>query len=247
MNKIKLALVSYINTTPFIEAIKSSEDLNSKVELITDYPSKCAELIKNKQVDGGLIPVGALHENPDLEIITNYCIGADGAVDTVALFSNQSLSEIKTIYLDYQSRTSVQLIQILAREYWKKTFLFLPTQKGFEDDIPKDSAILIIGDRVFKYNQNYKYKIDLAEEWKKQTQLPFVFAVWVGNAKTKSIENELNKSFSKSLSNIPILYNDLLTIDYNTFVDYLSRKIDYTLDDKKLKAIQLFTQFLNYR
>ncbi len=248
MTKIKLALVSYINTIPFIEAIKSSKELKDNIELIIDYPAKCAEFIRNKQVDGGLVPVGALHEIPnDFSPISNYCIGADGAVDTVAIFSNQQLHDISTIYLDYQSRTSVQLVQILAKRYWKKDIAFLPTKKGFEDSIPTDSAILIIGDRVFEYEKNYKFKIDLAEEWKKYTDLPFVFALWVGNEKVKSIEPELNKCFHKTLSDIPLLYHNLLTINKNTFVDYLSTKIDYPLDDKKQDAIQLFTSLLNHR
>jgi chorismate dehydratase len=61
MSKIKIALVSYINTIPFIKAIQSSDVLKDKIELIIDYPAKCAELIKSGQVDGGLIPVGALN------------------------------------------------------------------------------------------------------------------------------------------------------------------------------------------
>ena len=247
MNKIKIALVSYINTIPFTEAIKTSPELKGKVELIEDYPAKCAELIKNKQVDGGLIPLGALHEVSDMEIMTNYCIGANGAVDTVAIFSNQELQDIKTIYLDYQSRTSAQLIQILAQKYWKQKFIFLPTQEGFENSIPKNSAILIIGDRVFEYEHNYKYKIDLSEEWKKHTSLPFVFALWVGNKKFKTIESELNNSFLKSLSDIPRLYHNLLTINQNTFVNYLSHKIDYIMDNKKREAIRLFTRLKDYR
>ena len=247
MPKLKIALVSYINTIPFIEGIKASKILNDKIELIIDYPAKCAELIKNNQVDGGLIPIGALHEIENYKTFTNFCIGANGAVDTVALFSHQPFDEIKTIYLDYQSRTSVQLVQILAKKYWEKEFIFLPTTKGFEENIPYNSAILIIGDRVFNYGQLYKYKIDLAEEWKKQTNLPFAFAVWVGNKHLVEIENELNLCFEKSISRIPNLYNDLLTIDQNTFINYLSQSIDYSLDSGKKKAIQLFTSLLTIR
>ena len=247
MKKVKLALVSYINTIPFIEAIKSSESLNNTIELVVDYPAKCAELIRTKQVDGGLLPLGALYENPDLQIVTNYCIGANGAVDTVAVFSHQPLEQCQTIYLDYQSRTSVQLIQILAQQYWKKKFTFLPTQKGFEESTPSEAAVLLIGDRVFEFETNYKYKTDLAAEWKKYTHLPFVFALWVGNDKLKNIEHDLNSYFAKSLTNIPALYSDLLTIDKDIFVDYLSSKIDYILDDKKLQAIRLFSDLLKHR
>ena len=244
MKKIKLALVSYINTIPFIEAIKSSDVLKEKVELVIDYPARCAELIRTEQVDGGLIPVGALHEAKSYKTITNYCIGANGAVDTVVLFSNQELEEVDTIFLDYQSRSSVQLVKILAKQYWKKDFTYLPTTRGFEDNIPQNSAILMIGDRVFNYENIYKYKLDLAENWKHYTKLPFAFAVWVGNKRAQSIEKELNKAFAKQLLNIDSCFNKMLTIDKSTFVNYLTNKIDYSFDVDKKKAIQLFTSLL---
>jgi len=246
MSKLKLALVSYINTIPFIEAIKSSR-LSDKLELIIDYPAKCAELIQNKEVDGGLIPVAALSDINGYEIFTNYCIGADGAVDTVALFSHSPIEEVDTIFLDYQSRTSVQLVQVLAKKYWKRDFKYIPAQKGFELNIPEHSAVLIIGDRVFEYEHLYPYKLDLAENWKQYTDLPFAFAVWVANDKLKGIENELNMAFEKSLSSIGSQYNSLLTIDQRRFVNYLTCKIDFTFDHKKREAIQLFTNLLNSR
>ena len=247
MSKLKIALVSYINTIPFIEGIKASPALSDKLELIIDYPSNCAELIRTKQVDGGLIPIGALEDSESYDIFTNYCIGANGAVDTVALFSQKPILEVDTIYLDYQSRTSVQLVRILAKYYWKKKFNFLSTKEGFEDSIPKNSAILIIGDRVFNYDHLYPYKLDLAKEWKDYTNLPFAFAVWTGNKKLKSIENELNKAFEQGLKDIPNYYSDLLTIDKTQFINYLTKRIDYTFDTKKEEAIQLFTSLLNSR
>lgn len=132
MSKIKLALVSYINTTPFIEGIKLSKTLSKKVELFIDYPAKCAEMILNKKVDGGLLPVGAYKQDSELEIVSNYCIGASGPVDTVALFSHQDLKSVKTIFLDYQSKTSVQLVRILAQNTGNKSLNFFQLRRGLK-------------------------------------------------------------------------------------------------------------------
>ena len=52
------------------------------------------------------------------KIVSDYCISVDGSVDTVCLYSNVSLNDIEYIYLDYQSKTSVELLKILCREYW---------------------------------------------------------------------------------------------------------------------------------
>ncbi len=63
----------------------------------------------------------------------------------------------------------------------------------------------------------------------------------------KNIEDELNKAFEQGLKDIPNYYRDLLTIDKNQFINYLTKRIDYTFDTKKKEAIQLFTSLLNSR
>ncbi len=245
MSKIRLALVSYINTIPFIEAIRSSKELSDKVDLVIDYPARCAEMITSGEVDGGLLPVGAI--TPDLEskVLTDYCIGADGYVQTVELFSHKKLEEVDTICLDYQSRTSVRLCKLLAEKVWKKDFIYKDTKPGFESDIRDNEAVLIIGDRVFKHQNEYAYRTDLAETWKDWTGLPFIFALWVGNEHVKSVENELNTVFQKSLKNIARFYKDDLMIDSKTFSDYLSNNISYNLDERKKEAFRLFKELLN--
>lgn len=243
MTKVKLALVSYLNTIPFIEGIKANKELSQQLELVVDYPSKCAEYIRNGAVDGGLIPVGALQEQT-LDLVTNFCIGSNGKVRTVVLLSHQNFSEVNTIYLDYQSATSVRLVKVLAQHFWKRTFEFLPTRPGFENQIPPNSAILVIGDRVFELEKKYPFVIDLAEEWTRYTHLPFAFAVWVGNEKVKAIEPILNQAFEQSMQNITSYTNNLSTIDQQTFIHYLTQNIDYTLNFDKKEAIRLFTSLL---
>lgn len=90
----------------------------------------------------------------------------------------------------------------------------------------------------------YPFKIDLAKAWLDFTQLPFAFAIWAGNKKVKNIEDELNTAFENGIERIPELYDNLLTIDKDTFINYLTKKIDFDLDNRKREAIQLFTSML---
>ena len=60
------------------------------------------------------------------------------------------IQDIQEIYLDYQSRTSVELLKILCREYWKINPLFKQSKIGFENNVNKNTSALIIGDRHFK-------------------------------------------------------------------------------------------------
>src|SRR5438309_6104982 len=104
LDKIKVAAVSYLNTKPLLYGIRQHEVLK-KIDLIEDYPAKIAQLLINGQVDVGLVPVAIIPKLKEWHIVTDYCIGSEGAVASVCLFSEVPIWEIEKVYLDYQSRT----------------------------------------------------------------------------------------------------------------------------------------------
>lgn len=75
-------------------------------------PRLCAEALRNGEANVGLIPVAAIPEIPNLNIITPFCIGAHGPVRTVVLASNYPVEELETIGLVAHSRTSIRLARI---------------------------------------------------------------------------------------------------------------------------------------
>ncbi|HWY36330.1 MAG TPA: menaquinone biosynthesis protein, partial [Nitrosopumilaceae archaeon] len=222
--------------------------LHERIDLQLDIPSVCAEKLKNKTVDIGLIPVALLPELSDYHIISDYCIGADGKVDSVKLYSHVPLKEIDTILLDYQSKTSVTLVQVLSREYWKIKPEFTNTGAGFEEEIKGNTAAVVIGDRTFAKNGTYPYEFDLAEEWKDFTGLPFVFAAWVSLKELNDNDfiNTFNIALTSGLMNI-----DKALIDYHNPVigfdptDYLKNKISYPLDEAKRAGLLKFLGYLS--
>ena len=74
-------------------------------------------LIKD-EIDVGLIPVAAIPQLSKYYIVGDYCIGTEGEVASVCLFSEVPIEEIKKVYLDYQSRSSVALLKWLMKESW---------------------------------------------------------------------------------------------------------------------------------
>ena len=112
--KYKLSVVSYLNTIPFIYGLKQS-GLDKKLDISLDIPSVCAEKLLSGKVDIGLVPIVVIKQMENPQIISNFCIGADGEVDTVCLFSDVSIEKVESIYLDYQSKTSVELLKILLK------------------------------------------------------------------------------------------------------------------------------------
>jgi chorismate dehydratase len=249
MEKIRISAVRYANTYPFIYGLKKS-GFEKKVSLEIDHPADCAEKLITGKVDVGLIPVGALPRLKEYFIISDYCIGANGKVRTVMLLSNCPFDEIKKINLDYRSRTSVNLIKVLAQFKWKREFEWKPTSDKFDFlNISNDEGAVLIGDQCFESENKFKYKIDLAEEWKNYSGLPFVFACWVSN---KQLQKEFLDSFNEALScgvrNIDrtaafFAHNSVLSEE--ELKVYLKTNIDFNLDENKRKGMNLFLRLLS--
>ena len=176
----RIGAVSYLNTRPLLLGIEQESFLKS-IDLVKSYPAKIAQDLLEGQIDIGLVPVAILPQLSDPHIVSNYVIGANGAVASVALFSEVPIDEIKSIYLDYQSRTSVQLLKILLTQYWKVEVNFLVASEEYIAQISGTTAGVIIGDRALENLSKYPYVYDLSLAWKQHTGLPFVFAAWVAN------------------------------------------------------------------
>ena len=151
---IRISAVSYLNTKPFIYGILRSE-LSDAVELSLDIPSVCAQKLKEGRADIVLSPVAIIPELEEAYIVSDYCIGAKGKVKTVCIYAEKPIEEVRNIYLDFHSRTSVALTQMLCREFWKIEPSFLPSTDGFEYTIGGDTAGLVIGDRTIGLEQRY--------------------------------------------------------------------------------------------
>ena len=241
---IKISAVSYTNTIPFIYGLQHS-DIKKEIELNLDVPALCAEKLKNQTVDIGLIPVAAILDLPEYHIVSDYCIGANGAVNSVFIFSNCPLKDVKYLQLDPQSKSSNNLALVLLKNYWKIEPELVYKAKEYGRSTHPQTAFVQIGDRTFGQVNKHSVGYDLAAEWKKLTGLEFVFAAWVSN---KKLDNQfiikLNAALKLGLdSRLNIFENMEMRPDFD-LVDYLMHKIDYQLNDSKREALKLFHQLI---
>jgi chorismate dehydratase len=242
--KIRVGAVSYLNTKPLLYGIERAR-VRKDIELIIDYPARIAALLLNDEIDVGLVPVAIIPLLREYHINGQYCIGSNGNVASVCLFSESPIEKVEKVLLDYQSRTSVQLAKVLLKEYWKISPELIDAGKDFRDHIKGTTAGVVIGDRALEQRERSPYIYDLAEAWKGLTGLPFVFAAWISN---KSLDPNFIAEFDEANRQGILHIDDVVAENpYPIFNlhDYFTKHLDYNLDEPKRRGLATFLNYLS--
>ena len=239
-----MGAVSYLNTKPLIYDLERGS-MEHQVDLIIDHPAKLASMLLQDEIDIGLVPVAILPEMNEYHLISDYCIGTNGEVASVCLFSEVPLEEIKTVLLDYQSRTSSALLTILLKEYWKLDVVIENTSAEYQQRIKGNVAGLVIGDRAFEQRKISRYTYDLGLAWREFSGLPFVFAAWISKGIIpEDFKVEFNAVNASGLQSIPLIVEqqNYPLYDLNK---YYTQNLSYTLDQQKMLGLSHFLELLN--
>ncbi|MBK8504438.1 MAG: menaquinone biosynthesis protein [Saprospiraceae bacterium] len=239
--KISLSAVEYLNTKPFLAGL-SAHDVRKKLLITQDSPAQCSYKLRSGLADIGIVPLADLSELQGFRRITEWGICSDGPVESVLLVAHQPIEKLKRILLDYQSKTSNQLMRILAEDYFGCTSVFEETGAGYEGSFDISCGAVIIGDRALKTRGRFAYQYDLSEAWKQLTGLPFVFAVWVASMRVnKELEAELDQALQSGVKMVKEVASEFMSdfpgIDIN---HYLSNCIQYRITENHESAIELF-------
>ncbi len=252
MSKIRVATVEYLNSLPFRYGIEESGLVDATLQLAT--PSECASLLQDGSVDVALIPVGSiarinesLPTSSELKIVTSHCIGAVGAVRTVVLMSDDQLCDIKRIWLDSDSETSVQLLAYLcANHYGISPEWHILSNYDKVRHAEDGDAFMLIGDKVFEHEGEFEYTIDLAEEWISREGLPFTFAVWcvLGDSALSSDDATLSLLDDALTWGVEHTFEALRALRPDVEIEdgyrYLTENIDTLLDNAKQASMSRF-------
>jgi chorismate dehydratase len=244
-SKIRVGMVNYLNTRPLVYGLQVFP-ITESIELVGAYPAKLSEMLKNDEIDIGLIPVASIPELPVHHIVGNYCIAAEGEIASVCLFSEVPMDQIKKVYLDYQSRSSVALLKWLMKEYWGiHPELVEAVDENYRNEIKGTTAGLVIGDRALEQRKISTFIYDLGSEWRAITGLPFVFAAWVS---TKPLPADFIEAFDKANS-IGLDHIDEIVADsgYKLYdlKKYYTLHLSYKLDERKRKGMELFLRHIS--
>lgn len=243
--KLRIGHMPYLNSEIFyINLLPGLWDLSKA------YPRQMSKLVISGDLDCGPLPVVEIFELEDiLSPLDNFGISSNGPANSVCLFSNLPIKELrgKNISLTSQSSTSVKLLKLLFSTCWD----ILDIQ--YVDESYPHDAILLIGDNALRQKKNlsYRYVFDLAEVWKQMTDKPFVFARWVYrkdsdeklvNKFSESLSFSVKQSYAQSFQNI-MNKRSSIYMNENEVKEYVSSFV-YMLGDNELEGMNLFRQML---
>jgi cyclic dehypoxanthinyl futalosine synthase len=234
MARFKVACVGYTNSWPL------TRHLDPELFDVTgSVPSEAARKLSSGEADVGLIPVASLFSDGDYNVVPGIALGCDGAVGSVLLVGETPIEEWDSVALDGASRTSVVLAQILLRgplaaRLGGRELRLFPVDPGSPAfHAQGKTGAVVIGDAARNLPDRLTTRIDLGEEWKAWTGLPFVFAVWAGR---KDLPADaiagLRASAAKGLperASAPA-----------KDVTYLTEQMRYELDDRALMGLRRF-------
>jgi len=244
MPALRLSVVQYLNTVPLIWGMLHGMQ-KDRFNLKLTVPSGCADAIAGRQADVGIVPSIEFQRIEDVAIIPGMSIASKFEVKSVVLLSKKPLAEVKTVALDQSSRTSAALVRILLQKFYSRQADFIPAAPDPVEMLKHADAALLIGDPALTYNGPRAEAYDLAREWRKFTGLPFVFAVWMGqpgaNLSLSRQDFVASRDFGLAhVDDIAAEYAPLLGLTPSFVRVYLTRNIDYSLDEENLQGLKLF-------
>ena len=240
---IRLAVVSYLNSRPFVEGLRQVF-APDELEVIERVPAQCGRAFVEGEVQVALLPIGALLQLPEATLLPEMCIGAAGSVDSVFVVSQVPLAQVTAIHADAQSLTSNGLAQVLLAHHWRRPLPWLPPLADLAQ-LPHGHATVVIGDRALDAPRRFAHVVDLAAAWHDYTGLPFAFAAWAVRPGILSADQltRLQLAFAWGLAHRPQVAQRWAAqhgADPAATTHYLMHAIDYRLDAPKLEAIRRY-------
>lgn len=235
MKKIKIGVVSYINSLPLWWSLKDCKI----VEIFRGKPYEIKRLFLNKDLNFALLPTLDFLEGR-FKLAVPLGILSRGKVNSVLLFYRKRINSIRKIYLDPESITSQAMTRYLFKD---KGVEFILKVKEL-NELGEREAQLLIGDKALKnLNSDFK-KVDISKLWIKKTKNVSVFAVWAKREEedcdSANILIEAYKSSKNMLDEIIDYARKVLDLDKKILKRYFLFNINYELKEDGLKGLDFY-------
>ena len=259
--RLRIAAIGFLNPAPLMwdfEHPPLCDALARRYRIDRMAPSACAARLASGESDIGLIPIAALPTIPGLRILPGCTIASKGCVRSLQLVhrASQPLAALRTVAADTASRTTVAYTRIMFHKWGNPEVPFLPLAADLDLMLERADAAIVIGDpallaleerqnRFERTGEELVY-LDLAEEWRALTGLPFISAVWAAAPSSRfdeGITEDFIRSRDHGLANIDALvaeWSERIPIPEQTIRSYLTDNIHYVLDEECVEGMRGF-------
>ena len=239
----EIGRIPYLNTEPFFcdDAMRADATVASPREMLS--------LAVRREVDIAPLPVVAEFDYPGrFAPIGNFGIASFGPARSVILKSRVNVEKLAgcEIGIIDDTATSVRLLRVLLN-HWNDA----ESQTRFGSIGAGNDAVLLIGDEALRNvrpSDEHPVVVDLADEWKKATGLPFVFARWhaandVSEADRESVAGYFDRNLTSNLSDPSSIHRRRTDpgLSLEQTGSYI-RNFVYRLGDAELEGLRRFRE-----
>ena len=233
----RVGSVRYLNAAPL------TRGLEDEIQFAT--PSQLAERLRRDELDAALVSVVEVLFNDRYDVLDGIAVASLGEVQSVLLAHRRPLEQMREVFCDPASLTSVELLRVLLAERGLRPE-FKPLA-GYDFAALPDYALLI-GDRALDLLLGpHEHQLwDLGAAWFELTRLPFVYAVW---ALRRGVENaplrrQLREARDFGLETLDSIIRNRSEYSYDFRKDYLGWHIHYHLGADEKRGLAKFMELL---
>lgn len=241
-----------VGSVPYVNALPLTWNLEaSGVDVCYKVPSALPALLDSGECQAVLASSYAALAQPGRTFASACSVSTFGKVQSVRLFSKVPIHEIGSVALDASSLTSVNLTKIILAESYGLNLdkvRFESYEPNLESMLEFQDACLLIGDIGMVTPANGLYLLDLGQAWAELTQLPFVWALWVGNQDLcPDLVRLLGRAKLQGLLHMTALVEQASRREGWTIESaskYLTEIMDYNLTEKHLEGLWTYRDYL---
>ncbi|MEY2411193.1 MAG: chorismate dehydratase [Verrucomicrobiota bacterium] len=233
----RVGSVKYLNAVPLTRGLED--------QIVFATPSELAAMLRAGDLDAALVSVTEVLFNDCYDVLDGIAVASLGEVRSVFLAHRVALDQIRQVFCDTASLTSVNLLKVLMAE--RGLTPELVPLRDYADAAGQD-AVLLIGDPAIDFlRASHGHTIwDLGVAWNELTRLPFVYAVWAlrRGVETGALRHILREARTFGLETLDDIIQSRREYDLEFRRDYLGWNIHYHLGEDEKRGLSKFIDLL---
>lgn len=240
LGKFRVGSVKALNAVPLTRGLEN--------QIVYDVPAKLAQMLQRDELDAALVSIVEALFHDRYDILNGIAVASLGEVKSVFLAHRKPLAEVREVFCDPASLTSVTLLKVLLAERGLRPE-FIPLENY---TVARDKDfVLLIGDPALDFYfanepQPTHEIFDLGAEWTALTNLPFVYAVWAmrRDVHTPELRRQLREARDFGLDTLDHIISNRTEYTLDFRKDYLGWHIHYHLAADEKRGIAKFIELL---